>query len=422
MSSLIPPVSKDRQHWYNTEKNTAALIQTVLKSRSAATLSGNQIWSLITLTWITMGKKSASPTHWKRLKVPALEALFGRNATSNSDLAAIIASMNLPDAVAHAAKKETGMVNFRGTWRNSSRKWCKQYRDDLRSIIRAAAEFPANDQTRINVAARIDGLPPVKSPNGKTEVAAGVLLTPLIACLDPKNRFPILNGREAVNSLLRKLRLDHSNLADRAKGLIGIIAQKDAFMLDVMSEDVIKRVPLLKPLSKNTTLQKVHESPLRNYDEEERRAVLASKTATYRMRHNRMTTALNRIFSSFNPTTETSPAGRCDAIIKDYDGSRDLLIEAKPDADKGSVRIAIGQLFDYARHRTRQPATDLVVLTIPSPAPDYLDLLNDLGITAIWFGDESCEKIAGGQGKAWAAIANSINVKATVAKVKTAAA
>jgi hypothetical protein len=368
------------------------------------------------------GKKPVSPTHWKRLKIPALENLFNKKATVNSDLSATIDSMNLPSAVAQFAKRDTGMVNFRGTWRNSSRNWCQQNRDNLRSIISAALKLPANDQARFNLADRIDGLPPVKSPNHKTEVAAGVLLTPLIACLDPKSRFPILNGREAVNSLLRKLRLDHSNLADRAKGLIGIIAQKDAFILDVMSEDVAKRVPLLKRLSKDTTPQKVHESLLRNYDEEERRAVLASKTATYRKRHNKMTTALNCIFSSFNPTTETSPAGRCDAIIKDYDGSRDLLIEAKPDADKGSIRIAIGQLFDYARHRTRQPATDLVVLTIPSPPPDYIDLLNDLGITAIWFGDETCEKIAGGQGKAWAAIADSIEVKAAATKEKTEAA
>jgi hypothetical protein len=195
-----------------------------------------------------------------------------------------------------------------------------------------------------------------------------------------------------------------------------------AFALDVMSEDVIKLVPLLKRLSKNTTPQKLHGSPLRNYDEEERRAVPASKTATYRMRHNRMTTAVNWIFSSFNPTTETTPAGRSDAIIKDYDGSRDLLIEAKPDADEGSIRIAIGQLFDYARYRTRQPATDPVVLTIPSPPPDYIDLLNDLGITAIWFGDETCEKIAGGKGKTWEAIASSINMKALAAKEKTEAA
>jgi len=362
-----------------------------------------------------MGKKQVSPTYWKQVKIPALENLFNKKATANSNLSAAIDSMNLPSAVAQLAKRDTGMVNFRRTWRNSSRSWCQQNRDDLRSIISAASKFRANDQARINLAARIDSLPPVDSPNHKAKVSAGVLLTPLIACLDPKSRFPILNGREAVNSLLRKLHLDHSNLADRAKGLIAIIAQKDAFMLDVMSEDVINRVPLLKRLSKKTTPQQIHESPLQNYDEEERSAVLASKTATYRKRHNRMTTALNRIFASFNPTTETSPAGRCDAIIKDYDGSRDLLIEAKPDADKGSIRIAIGQLFDYARHRTRQPATDSVVLTIPSPAPDYIDLLNDLGITAIWFGDESCEKIAGGQGKAWAAIANSIKVKAAAA-------
>lgn len=422
MSSLIPPVSADRRHWYNTEKNTAALIQSVVNSRSPDTLSGEDIWSLITLTWITVGRKQVSATHWKRLKIPALENLFHKKATANSDLSATIDSMNLPSAVAQLAKRDTGMVNFRGTWRNSSRKWCQQNRDDLRTIISAGLELPASNETRIKLADRIDRLPPVKSPNHKTEVAAGVLLTPLIACLDPKSRFPILNGRQAVNSLLRKLRLDHSNLADRAEGLIGIIAQKDAFALDVMSEDVIKRVPLLKRLRKRTTPQRIQESPLRNYDEEERRAVLASKTATYRNRHNTMTAALNRIFSSFNPATETSPAGRCDAIIKDYDGSRDLLIEAKPDADKGSIRIAIGQLFDYARHRTRQPATDLVLLTIARPTSDYIDLLNDLDITAIWFGDETCKKIAGGQGKVWAAIADAIEVKAAARKEKTQAA
>lgn len=418
MSSLIPPVSVERRHWYNTEKNTAALVQSIVKSRSPDKLSGDDIWSLIRLTWISMGAKDVAPTHWKRLKIPALENLFKKTATADSNLTVTIDSMNLPSPVAQRAKQDTGMVNFRPTWRNSSRKWCQQNRDDLRNIISAASKLPANDQARINLAAHIDSLPPVDSPNHKAKVSAGVLLTPLIACLDPKSRFPILNGREAINSLLRKLHLAHSNLADRAKGLIGIIGQKDAFMLDVMSEDVINRVPLLKRLSKKTAPQKIHESPLRNYDEEERKAVLASKTATYRMRHNKMTTGLNRIFSSFSPTTETSPAGRCDAIIKEYDGSRDLLIEAKPDADKGSIRIAIGQLFDYVRHRTRQPATDLVVLTIPSPAPDYIDLLNDLGITAIWFGDETCEKIAGGKGKAWEVISRLIG---TAAKVKAAA-
>ena len=122
-----------------------------------------------------------------------------------------------------------------------------------------------------------------------------------------------------------------------------------------------------------------------------------------------MTAALGRIFSRFNPTTETTPAGRCDAILKNYDGtSRDLLIEAKPDPDKGSIRIAIGQLFDYSRYRARQAATDLAVVTITRPAQDYVDLLIELGITALWFGNESCKQVNGGEGKAWSAIADCI--------------
>jgi hypothetical protein len=142
MSSLIPPVSADRRHWYNTEKNTAALIQAVVKSRLADKLSGNEIWNLITLTWITMGKKHVSATHWKRLKIPALETIFNKKATADPNLSATIDSMNLPSAVAQFAKQDTGMVNFRRTWRNSSRKWCQQHRDELRSILSAAEQDP----------------------------------------------------------------------------------------------------------------------------------------------------------------------------------------------------------------------------------------------------------------------------------------
>jgi hypothetical protein len=119
-----------------------------------------------------------------------------------------------------------------------------------------------------------------------------------------------------------------------------------------------------------------------------------------------MTAALDRIFEPFHPITETTPAGRCDCILTNYDGtSRDLLIEAKPDPDEGSLRIAIGQLFDYNRYRSRQAATDLALVTISRPAPDYMALLVDLGITALWFESEGCKKISGGEAKAWEAIA-----------------
>ena len=36
-------------------------------------------------------------------------------------------------------------------------------------------------------------------------------------------------------------------------------------------------------------------------------------------------------------------------------------------------------------------------------------LLVDLGITALWFGNENCKKISGGEGKAWEAVAAAIS-------------
>lgn len=410
MSGLIPTLTANKKDWYLTEKNTSALIRSVAASRSPSNLSGDQIWSLITLTWITKTRKAGSPQRWKKYKIPALALLFKKSTPNVRDgLSATIDSMKLPKVVAQSAKEKTGMVNFRGTWRNSSREWCKTNRDDLTKIIRAAAHLSTNDQSRFDLAARIDKLPDVKSPRKKVPCSAGNLLTPLVACIDPRCRFPIVNGRKAVTSLLRKLHLAHSDLRQQVQGLVGIIGQKDAFMLDVMSAMIIEQAPILERLNTKTQPGITHESPLRNYDEEERKAVLASHTVTYRKRHNKMTAALDRIFSGLNPTTETSRAGRCDTIVKDYDGmSRDLLIEAKPDPDKGSMRIAIRQLFDYKRHRTRQAATDLVVLTITRPSRDYIDLLIDLGITAVWFGNESCKQITGGEGKAWTAIAECI--------------
>jgi len=411
MSSLIPAVPKHKQGWYRKEKNTSALIRSVAASQFNRNLSGDQIWSLVRLTWITTSPKRVPTNHWKKLKVPALASLFHKTTPTITDhLSATIDALGLPKAVAQAAKLETGILNARGTWRNSSRKWCGEHHSELMEIIRIAAHFPTNDQARFDLAERVDALPDVKSPKNKAALPAGVLLTPLIACLDPKSRFPIVNGRKAVVSLLGKLHLAHRDLRQQVEGLIGIIGQKDAFMLDVLSDQIIKRILSLKRTTTQAHQGGVHESPLKNYDQEERKAVLASKAVTYRKRHNRMTAALDRIFTRFHPITETTPAGRCDCILTDYDGtSRDLLIEAKPDPDKGSMRIAIGQLFDYNRYRSRQAATDLALVTISHPAPDYIALLVDLGITALWFGNENCKKISGGEGKAWEAVAAAIS-------------
>lgn len=72
MSSLIPAVPKHKKVWYRKEKSTSALIRSVAASRFNSNLSGDQIWSLVTLTWITRSPKKIPTNHWRKLKVPAL--------------------------------------------------------------------------------------------------------------------------------------------------------------------------------------------------------------------------------------------------------------------------------------------------------------------------------------------------------------
>lgn len=65
-----------------------------------------------------------------------------------------------------------------------------------------------------------------------------------------------------------------------------------------------------------------------------------------------------------------------------FNETRNQLIEAKASTSRNDVRMAIGQLADYARFvgkRTRR-----AVLLEARPEPDLLNLLADQGIAAVW--------------------------------------
>lgn len=141
---------------------------------------------------------------------------------------------------------------------------------------------------------------------------------------------------------------------------------------------------------------------LREYDESERLAILQSSKVEYRHRHNKMTNVFGQMFRALKPEQGQRSDNMYDVLLRDYDrAGRDLLIEAKPDPDKGSLRIAIGQLYDYRRSLSNRTATDLAVLTVGKPDQSYMALLvSDLRMTALWFEDESCESLHG-EGRAW---------------------
>jgi hypothetical protein len=360
-----------------------------------------------------MSGSEVSPDHWKTLKIPALEGLFRTKIQVLDDLNATIDMAGLPKAVAAASRKRTGFVNFRNVWRSSSRKWCISHLSGLRPIITDASHWTSlDDRGRLRVAAKIGKLPHVPSPAGTLKVSPASFLTPLIASIDPSSRFPIINARKEVQHLLASVGLANDNVELQAKGLVGLIGHfglSDAFMIDVLADKIAGLGPDLAKLRAEVTLPG-KGSLLPYYDESERDAVNKSDTQHYRDRHDKMTNALKRLFGTLKLTRGTAAHCRYDVLAENYDSDgRDLLMEVKPDPDKGSLRIAIGQLFDYRRYLPRQAGTDLAVLTISTPSKPYLGLLHELHITALWFENESCDTLRG-DGPAWAALEDTVNI------------
>jgi hypothetical protein len=146
----------------------------------------------------------------------------------------------------------------------------------------------------------------------------------------------------------------------------------------------------------------------------ERVAVRQSMTIRYRRRHNKMTTAIKRLLAGFNFKQGTHPDCRYDVLIENYDfGGRDLLVEVKPDADRGGIRIAIGQLLDYRRFVRNPAATDFALLTILPPHQAYREFLLDLQISPLWFTDEHCQ-VLDGEGMAWDALREKATARRSV--------
>ena len=73
-----------------------------------------------------------------------------------------------------------------------------------------------------------------------------------------------------------------------------------------------------------------------------------------------------------------APALWCDLV----DETDHVLYEAKGDVLRTSVRMAIGQLFDYRRFEP--PSTGVAVLLPRQPAPDIIDLIHSVPASVVW--------------------------------------
>ncbi len=77
------------------------------------------------------------------------------------------------------------------------------------------------------------------------------------------------------------------------------------------------------------------------------------------------------------------PAGQAGPLLTDlYDETVNDLVEAKSDVSRDSIRMAVGQLFDYRRFI--QPSPRLNILVPVRPREDLLHYCASVDVTVIW--------------------------------------
>ena len=253
------------------------------------------------------------------------------------------------------------------------------------------------------IASRISMLAGIPDAAAVKKLAPEKMLTPLIACLDPRKRFPIINGGN-VEAAISSLGLRTALLTDQFDALIAFIGPMrctDALeldtLLDLKGADILSLFP--KPVmssgqnGKRNVAIKAQELDLK--DEADVETISHAGSARMRRIHNRMTNAMQAIVSVRHRITEgTSPIARYDALIKNYaNNGRDLLVEAKSSNDIAAIRLAIGQLIDYRRFIAKRYTTDLAVLVPSKPDQYAIELLAEAGVHYLWFSDQKMRSL-----------------------------
>lgn len=150
------------------------------------------------------------------------------------------------------------------------------------------------------------------------------------------------------------------------------------------------RQPFPKLASKPTSGNKL---PLK--DESDVLVITTANRMEQRRIHNKMTNRLREVFGDKYDVTEGEGECMYDAIISNYHGTHDLLIEAKSSIEVPHVRMAIGQLLDYRWRRKQSTKRDahLAVLLPANPSKQVTNLLESLDIQIMWLeNDRFCSE------------------------------
>jgi hypothetical protein len=138
--------------------------------------------------------------------------------------------------------------------------------------------------------------------------------------------------------------------------------------VDLLGADPVKEVPVEQHLTESMLIEPTRDP----YEAERREQKLVQAYLAYLIGGGHEVCRLQ-----FRPDNEPAPIF-CDL----YDKTTNTVYEAKGSVARPAIRMAIGQLADYAR--LVQPSPSRAILVPQEPRADLLDLAGSQGITVVW--------------------------------------
>lgn len=370
--------------WVANELRTAKWVRAIWSAASPRQRRDPEfIMLLARSTWVNTSGEAEEPGRRLRNRRLAEWTGLAEGADDHSLVTALCSSLSISNTQARwLVRTPSGITHYYKAFRNRFHRHLRRHVLQVFAALNLAATKPADPTKKARAIAKlVTGLPDFATASGGTTAMLNGL-SPLLACLDPQRRFPIVNDRTV--RLLSALGKDNDAEGIAALSrLIGQFGIRHSFDLDVYAAGE-RRFPKSVKAKRDISGQ---DRTVGLKAEESTTAQLARRRVEVRRLHNKL---INRFKCSVEwryPLLEN----RFDVLVADWRPGRKLLVEAKPGVQgalgRTQLRQAIGQLFDYRWTTFDHDANlvDLALLTLRKPPADVIELLASLRIEALWF-------------------------------------
>lgn len=371
----------------NSERATAKLIQSLWKAAGKSLHSDPKLLRLLVQcgwTNVLSDHKGVDSTReWRNRNIAEyLKKPYRSEAQLVEDLSLQFKTFS-PSKWKTLLLPLTGITHYYGAFRKETLDFVSRRSVKVSlAFQRVSASSPDKYKKIGDVASIIESLGQISA--ARRHVSPFNALTPALLCLDPDNRFPIMNKRTVKLLRWNRSEPDADGLVLLSKFIGPTYDVRNAFELDVYS--LGEGFPTVMPKRNRTVTSGKSFSDVGLKSEINSTAELAAKTVTIRKRHNKLINDLSDYLLWRHTTLKQS---RFDGLVLGWKDGRDLLIEAKTESEGAAgrmqIRQAIGQLYDYQFTHMPNNKVDLAVLLRKEPSRHVKDLLATLKIELLWF-------------------------------------